>query len=403
MKFDTRDKKPHVFWLLIPTVLAAAAVGILMARGAQKNALPICLIMAAFCLSVICILMHAFREQLKYNPYSYNTIIYVGFSLFTLSVMITYLVLTVRLLQTPGFAGQTDLILHVLLDSAKNYMLLSSPFILVFSAALCISNITLIRREGKSLVNVLGIILSFLLLAGLAFLFCFDRFASGSEREIMIHDLIINLFAAVYLYFECMLIGTINADAIAARSEPEPDRDFLIIPGCAIRADGTPTPLLKGRIDRALEFAEKQKKLTGRGITFIASGGKGTDEVISESACIARYLEERGVPAERIILEDRSANTFENMKYSKEKILETGRSGKIAFATTNYHVFRSGLFARRVKMRAVGMGAPTKWYYWPNAAVREFVGLLTKHRGKQALILGGLVIAYVVMTVLAYR
>ena len=403
MKFDTRDKKPHVFWLLIPTAVAAAAVGFLTARDGVRYALPICLIMAAYCLSVIIILMHAFREQLKYNPYSYNTIIYVGFSLFTLSVMVTYLVLTVKILRTPELAAQPDLILQILLDSAKNYMMISSPFILVFSAALCISNVTLIRREGKSLENVLGIILSFLLVAGLAFLFFFDRFASGSKREVMIHDLIVNLFAAVYLYFECMLIGTINADAIAARSEPEPDRDFLIIPGCAIRPDGTPTPLLRGRIDRALEFAEKQKKLTGREITFIASGGKGTDEVISESACIARCLKEQGVPAERIIIEDRSVNTFENMKFSKEKILETGRSGKIAFATTNYHVFRSGLFARRVKMRAVGMGAPTKWYYWPNAAVREFVGLLTKHRGKQALILGGLAAFYVIMTLIVYR
>ena len=403
MRFDTRDKKPHVFWLLIPTALAAVSVTALTLRNAEGNALPVCLIMAAYCLSVIVILMHAFREQLKYNPYSYNTIIYVGFSLFTLSVMITYLVLSARLLRAPELAAQRDLIPRVLLDSAKNYMLLSSPFILLFSAALCASNITLIRREGKSLVNVLGIILSALLVAGLAFLFFFDRFASGSEREVMVHDLIVNLFAAVYLYFECMLIGTINADAIAARSEPEPERDFLIIPGCAIRPDGTPTPLLKGRIDRALEFAAKQKALTGRELTFIASGGKGSDETVSEAACIARYLEERGVPAERIILEDRSANTFENMKFSKEKILETGRSGKIAFATTNYHVFRSGLFARRVKMRAIGMGAPTKWYYWPNAAVREFVGLLTKHRGKQALILGGLVIAYVVMTVFVYR
>ena len=403
MKFDTRDKKPHVFWLLIPTAVAAAAIGILMANGAKKNALPICLVMAAYCLSVICILMHAFREQLKYNPYSYNTIIYVGFSLFTLSVMITYLVIALRLVRSPELAAQPDLILHILLDSAKNYMFLSSPFILAFSAALCRSNIVLIRREGRSLVNVLGIILSVLLVGGLVFLFFFDRFVSGSEREVMIHDLIANLFAAIYLYFECMLIGTINADAIAARSEPEPDRAFLIIPGCAIRADGTPTPLLQGRIDRALEFARKQKDLTGRDITFIASGGKGTDETISEAACIAQYLKKQGVPDERIILEDRSTDTFENMKFSKEKILATGRSGKIAFSTTNYHVFRSGLFARRVKMRAVGMGAPTKWYYWPNAAVREFVGLLTKHRGKQALILGGLIICYIVMTLLAYR
>ena len=403
MNFDTRDKKPHVFWLLIPTAVAAAAVGILMANGAEKNALPICLVMAAFCLSLIVILMHAFREQLKYNPYSYNTIIYVGFSLFTLSVMITYLVIALRLVRSPELAAQPDLILHILLDSAKNYMFLSSPFILAFSAALCWSNIVLIRREGRSLVNVLGIILSVLLVGGLVFLFLFDRFVSGSEREVMIHDLAANLFAAIYLYFECMLIGTINADAIAARSEPDPDRDFLIIPGCAIRADGAPTPLLQGRIDRALEFARKQKELTGREITFIASGGKGSDEVISESACIARYLKEQGVPAEQIIVEDRSTNTFENMKFSKEKILAAGRSGKIAFATTNYHVFRSGLFARRVKLRAIGMGAPTKWYYWPNAAVREFIGLLTKHRGKQALILGGLIVCYIVMTLLAYR
>jgi len=115
------------------------------------------------------------------------------------------------------------------------------------------------------------------------------------------------------------------------------------------------------------------------------------------------YLLSQGVPEERIIEEDRSASTFENMKFSKQKILETGKEGKIAFSTTNYHVFRSGLYARRVKMRAVGMGAKTKWYFWPNAAVREFVGLLTEHRGKQALIFGGLIAIYVTLTMLVYR
>ena len=81
---------------------------------------------------------------------------------------------------------------------------------------------------------------------------------------------------------------------------------------------------------------------------------------------------------------------------------EEGVTGNVAFATTNYHVFRSGLMARRVKMRAVGMGAKTKWYFWPNAAVREFVGILTDHRLKQALILGGLVLFYAVSTILLY-
>ena len=251
--------------------------------------------------------------------------------------------------------------------------------------------------------NVLGIILSFLLVAGLVFLYAFDRAVSGSQWQVMLHDLITNFCAAVYLYFECMLIGAIVADAIAARYEPEPDKDFLIILGCGIRKDGTPTPLLRGRIDRALAFAKKQKELTGKDLIFVASGGQGPDEPIPESTAIKRYLMECGVPDERIVEEDRSTDTAENMRFSKELIRALDPNGKVAFATTNYHVFRGGLCARRVKMRAQGMGARTKWYFWPNASVREFVGLLTEHRLKQALVFGGLIVFYIVLTLLAYR
>ena len=294
-------------------------------------------------------------------------------------------------------------ILHLILDSAKSYILFSSPFLLLFSIALCVSNISLIRHEGRRLVNVLGIILSFLMVGGLLFILLFDYYAAGSQREIMLHDLVSNLFAAWYLYFECMIVGVIVADAIVARYEPEPDKDFIIILGCGIRKDGTPSPLLRGRIDRALAFAENQEALTGKAPVFVTSGGRGPDEAVSESAAMKQYLLSKGIPAERIIEEDRSTNTFENMSFSKEKICQIDPQSKIAFATTNYHVFRSGVCARRVKMRAVGMGAKTKWYFWPNAAVREFAGLLTRHRGKQALILGGMVVFYVALTLLAYR
>ena len=115
------------------------------------------------------------------------------------------------------------------------------------------------------------------------------------------------------------------------------------------------------------------------------------------------YLLSKGVPEERIVEENQSTNTFENMKFSKEMILARDPDAKIAFSTTNYHVFRSGLYARRNKMRAVGMGARTKWYFWPNAAVREFVGLLTNHKLKQAVILGTLVALYVTMTIIVYQ
>ena len=198
-------------------------------------------------------------------------------------------------------------------------------------------------------------------------------------------------------------MGVIVAGGLVARYEPEPDKDFMIILGCKVRKDGTPSPLLRGRIDRALAFAGKQKVQTGKDLIFITSGGRGADEPISESAAMKRYLMEQGIPAERIIEEDRSTDTLENMRFSKEKVLAVNPAGRVAFATTNYHVFRSGLCARRAKMRAVGVGAKTRWYFWPNAAVREFVGLLTAHRGKQALILTGMIVFYVALTLLAYR
>ena len=91
------------------------------------------------------------------------------------------------------------------------------------------------------------------------------------------------------------------------------------------------------------------------------------------------------------------------MLYSKEIINEIDPKGKIAFFTSDFHVFRAGLKARQVKMRAVGMGSPTRWYFWPNASVREFIGLMTGHRVKQSCVLLGLTAVYVLLTFLVYR
>ncbi|MBQ2110853.1 MAG: YdcF family protein [Clostridia bacterium] len=390
--------------MLIIGALVLAAVIALSVIGNGSCALPIALILDAFFVYAIVRLVIAFIGQLRYNPYSYNTIYYAGFALFLASVLITFVLLTVKMILHPDvYADNRAELIGTLLGSARNYMFFSAPFILAFSIALCVSNISLIRHERFRFVNVLGIILAFLLVAGEVFLFTYDMYATGSQKEVMLHDLFVNLFAAVYLYFECMLIGAMIANIIVVKYEPDRDKDFLIILGCGLRKDGTPTPLLRGRIDRAIAFYEKQKAETGKELIFVTSGGQGENEANSESLAMKNYLLEKGIPEERMIEEDRSTDTFENMKFSKAKILERSENAKVAFATTNYHVFRSGLFARRVKMRVVGMGARTKWYFWPNAAVREFVGLLTTHRLKQAIILGSMIVFYVVLTLVAYR
>ena len=87
---------------------------------------------------------------------------------------------------------------------------------------------------------------------------------------------------AVVSYLECVLLGTIILSIKAAKHNPSYDKDYVIILGCKIQKDGKLTKLLKGRVDRAISFATKQKEETGKDIVYIPSGGQGSDEVVSE-------------------------------------------------------------------------------------------------------------------------
>ncbi|MCR5009819.1 MAG: YdcF family protein [Clostridia bacterium] len=402
IRFDTLDKKPKIVNVAIASAAAVVLLVITAFAAGDASFWVSNLILTVYFLTVICMLVRAFFLQLRYNPYSYNTIYYSGFSLLLLVLLIRHGSLAFRYIGQPSMAGMSSM-LFFLQEFATHFIFITIPFILIFSIVLFVSNISLIRHEGRRLVNVLGIVLAFLLVGGLVLMIVIGN-ASGSETEVMIHDILAGTVNIIYLYFECMIIGVIIASAIVVHYEPEKDKDYIIILGCGIRKDGTPTPLLKGRVDRALRFREQQLKETGKDLCFVVSGGQGPNEVISEAECMKNYLISQGIPEERIITEDKSTTTADNMSFSKEKIAQAGGlNGKIAYATTNYHVFRGGLKARRVKMRAVGMGAKTKWYFWPNAAVREFVGLLTEHRLKQGLILGGLIVLHIVLTILAFK
>ena len=81
------------------------------------------------------------------------------------------------------------------------------------------------------------------------------------------------------------------------------------------------------------------------------------------------------------------------MVFSGEIIRETDPEGKVAFATSSYHVFRSGLLARQAGLSAEGVGSRTKWWFWPNAFMRETAGLLQR-RWKQELLFLLLLIAF---------
>ena len=281
LEFDTRNKKPALYNLLLVTVIVFFVVGWLLLDD-KNNAAAVSTILTAYFAAALVMLILAFIKQLQYNPYSYNTILYTGFALFVVFVLSVDTVLMIRTLRNPGLYYETDLI-DWMVSSSTAYILITFPFILVFSVFLCLSNVFLIRREGKRLVNILGIVFSFLLTGGALLILGMNTIQTAGRQGDQAWLIGVNILASVYFYLECMLVGAVAAGLLTAGYKPKPDKDFMIILGCGLQKDGTPTPLLRGRIDRALRFYREQKEQTGKELTFVVSGGKGPDEVMAES------------------------------------------------------------------------------------------------------------------------
>ena len=291
-----------------------------------------------------------------------------------------------------------------LLHTSEYFGLVGILLLLPVAFAVAISNLSLIRHEGARPVNMLGIAL------GVGTLLAFPVWYYVGLTFGRVPDLYpyLNVMVDVAVsYGECLLFATMICALLAAHHEPKRAMDYLIILGCGLRKDGTPCPLLAGRVDRAVEFDRLHVAAGDAPATFVPSGGQGPDEIMTEAQSMANYLEDvRGIEPARIACEGRSTTTRENMAFSREVIEEhAGRDASelaVGFSTTNYHVFRGYVSAHQAGMAVEGMGAKTKYYFWPNAFLREFAGLLV-HRWKALLQVYAVVSAVYLLATFVYQ
>lgn len=334
---------------------------------------------------------YLFIMNLKSSRCSYNCSFFLSVSL----------VFALMLAMWCGISGYSLFVYHTassapLYTVTENIMtaivLITLPFSILFAFSVSLSNIQLMRKEGVRPANMLGIGVSAAMLAGLAAIIALMYFHNEYKDSALI-SIVHAVTSSLYVLFEVVLISTVFCGIYAARFEPAYDKDYIIILGCMIKKDGTLYPLLRGRVDRAIKFYNSQLKQTGKKAVFIPSGGQGDDEIMPEAEAIKNYLVEQGIPEDRIIPETKSTTTFENMSFSKSIIKERGEGEKTVYSTTSYHVFRSGIIASQAGLEADGIGSKTKWYFWPNAFLREVAGLFVRQPKKQILIILGIAVA----------
>ncbi len=330
--------------------------------------------------------------------YRHDTIYYAGFALFSGITGLNLFAATLRHLVHPESYSMLELY-SALSGASMQFLRLTAPLAVIFAIFMAAGNIALFLRVRPRARNALGLGVSLLLVLGIAAgLRLYSLDFSGSEWEMRIRSALLNTYATVFVYFECMLTGSVICGLISAHHIPSLPRDFIIILGCWFRPDGSLPPLIRGRVDRALAYWRKQRESTGLEAVFVPSGGQGPDESMPEAEAMRRYLLAQGIPEQLILPESASRNTLENMQFSREIILARNPHPRVIFSTTGYHVFRSGVWASLAGLPAEGIGSRTKWWFWPNAFMRETVGLLQKRWKQELLFLGALLAYFLLLT-----
>ena len=241
------------------------------------------------------------------------------------------------------------------------------PALVIF---LLYSGVTIWRKESRTLGNALALI------AGIGLFFLPSTMQMLAPSDVVSTDIAYMSRYAVHLavmlivfYFGFSFAAFIAASLLyrwrPIRTEPE----AIIVLGSGLIGGEVP-PLLAARLDRGIAVHRDFNDAP----VIIPSGGQGSDEPRPEGMAMREYLLDNGISRDKVVAETESRNTEENLRFSRK--LLSSPTAPVVVATSSYHIFRAALLTRALEMRAHVVGAPTKWYYFPSALLREFIGVI---------------------------
>lgn len=146
------------------------------------------------------------------------------------------------------------------------------------------------------------------------------------------------------------------------------ESDYLLILGARVKGE-TVSLSLKNRLDRGLEYLNLYPEARA-----VLSGGQGPGEDLSEAEAMKRYLVARGIPENRLILEDSSTDTAENMRFSRDVLKEQGvdlSAFSMTVVTNDFHMLRAKMLAKRAGLQVTGYSSRTPEFTIPKAYTRE--------------------------------
>lgn len=151
----------------------------------------------------------------------------------------------------------------------------------------------------------------------------------------------------------------------AIDNAPETPANVIVL-GCRVKENGA-SLMLEKRIEAAYEYLSENPD-----VKCIASGGKGSDEPMSEAECIRDGLVSRGISEDRIILEDKSTNTYGNIRNSLVIMDSIGAERRAVIITSEFHQLRASMISKKQGLESYSKSSHTFLPLLPSYWVREW-------------------------------
>jgi len=170
---------------------------------------------------------------------------------------------------------------------------------------------------------------------------------------------------SLFLITELLILSKFNAKA-------KEGADCIIVLGAQMYAGG-PSVLYRQRLDSAYDYLKANPDTI-----CIVTGAKGSNEPVSEGAGGREYLIGRGIDASRVLCEEASFNTRENIENAYELLKQTAPNAqRIVIVTNNFHVFRGMFLAKKITGLSVeGIASPAVARFLPTNMLREPLGVV---------------------------
>lgn len=166
----------------------------------------------------------------------------------------------------------------------------------------------------------------------------------------------------------------VSAFMIYAMSAAPRDNATAVVLGAEVKPWG-PSALLRQRIDAAEKYMNDRPD-----VSAVVTGGKGSNEVMSEGQCMYDVMTADGVAPDRVFIEDKATNTYENIRYSLKILSENDLAPDIAIVSDSYHQLRARIIAKKADRNITVGAVNTKSNHvgtaaYPSYFVREWLAI----------------------------